>query len=158
MKEYRLLYQIKALEKLIGRLFVCNDINSKVVPPTPTQMQIMEYILEHPNENIYQKDLEDILNLRRATVSGVLQTMEKNNLIERIIDTNDSRVKKIILNPETKKIFEAHEEKMEEIEKNIINDISEEEIFQFLSVIKKMQNNLKLIADKRKELENVKID
>lgn len=149
MKEYKLLYQLKALEKNIVRLVICCDNCSRVIPPTPTQMQIVKYILEHPNENIYQRDLENILNLRRATVSGVLQTMEKNRLIERVIDTNDSRIKKIILNSEAKKIFIAHEKKMEEIEKFVIHDISEEEILDFLKIINKMQDNLKLVAEKK---------
>lgn len=72
---------------------------------TPTQMQIIEYILEHDGSCVYQKDLENVLKLRRATVSGVLQTMEKNDFIERVIDKNDTRVKKIILNKKTSKIF-----------------------------------------------------
>lgn len=158
MKECRLLYQIKDLEKLIVRLFICNDLNDGIVPLAPTQMQIIEYILEHPNENIYQKDLENILSLRRATVSGVLQTMEKNHLIERVIDTNDSRIKKIILNPEAKNIFLMHMKKMEEIEEYIVKGITEEEITYFLKVISKMKNNLKLVVDNRKELEDVKIN
>jgi len=151
MEEDKLLYQVKTLGALIGRLFICSDINDKVVPPTPTQMQIVEYILEHPNENIYQKDLEDILNLRRATVSGVLQTMEKNHLIERVIDTEDSRVKKIILNEDAKKLFESYEKRIEEIESVVIKDLTEEELLQFLSVIKKMQNNLKLVVNKERK-------
>lgn len=150
MKEYKLLYQIKTLEKLIGRKFICCDKFKNFVPPTPTQMQIVEYILEHPKEKIYQKDLEEILNLRRATVSGVLQTMEKNKMIERVVDENDFRIKRIVLNPIAKKIFKTHEKKMTEIEKNIIKGISEEELAQFLKVIHKMQDNLKLVAEKER--------
>ena len=71
--------------------------------PTPTQMQIIEYILNHTSEDIYQRDLEDILNLRRATVSGVLHTMEKNNLIRRVTDNEDTRSKKILVS-----ICQAH--------------------------------------------------
>ena len=151
MKDYKLLYQIKTLGALIGRLFVCSENNRNIILPTPTQMQIIEYILENPNENVYQKDLEDILDLRRATVSGVLQTMERNHLIERIIDTNDSRVKKVILNENAKKIFESHEKKLEEIESRIVHDITEEELIQFLKVIKKMQNNLKIVVNKERK-------
>lgn len=151
MKEDKLLYQVKTLGALIGRLFVCNDFSNKVIPPTPTQMQIIEYILRHPNENVYQKDLENILNLRRATVSGVLQTMEKNHLIERVIDTEDSRVKKIILNEHAKKMFESHEKKIEEIESIVIKGLNEEELLQFLRVIKKMQDNLKIVVKKERK-------
>ncbi len=150
MKEYKLLYQIKTLEKLIGRMFIYNDMSDSLIHLTPTQMQIIEYILLNQKENIYQKDLESILNLRRATVSGVLQTMEKNQLISRIIDPNDSRIKRIILNPASQKIFNNHEKIIEEIEKIIIKDISETELSQFLIIIQKMQNNLKLVAKKER--------
>ena len=89
MDQYHLLFQIKSLEKMIFRTFVHDDkvhfAKQKMIP-TPTQMQILEYILANPKKETYQRDLEEILNLRRATVSGVLQTMEKNHLIERVID------------------------------------------------------------------------
>ena len=95
MKEKNLLYQIRTLEKLVFREFICSE-NANFPILTPTQMQIVEYMLKHNEENVYQKDLETILNLRRATVSGVLQTMEKNGYIERVVDTEDSRIKKIL--------------------------------------------------------------
>lgn len=158
MKDNSLFYQIKDLEKSIVRLLVNNEMEEGIIPPAPTQMQIIEYILEHHNKNIYQRDLENILGLRRATVSGVLQTMEKNHLICRSIDTNDTRIKKIILNPEAEKVFITHRKKIDKIERIVIKDIPEAEIFCFLEVVNKMKNNLKLYADERKELENVKID
>ena len=43
---------------------------------------IIEYILDTDNKEVNQNELENVLKLRRATVSGVLQTMEKT--------TNDS--------------------------------------------------------------------
>jgi len=112
MKKNNLLYQIKSLEKMIVRnLLGDNEIEKReeqanvMQLPTPTQMQIIEYILNHTSEDIYQRDLEDILNLRRATVSGVLHTMEKNNLIRRVTDNEDTRSKKILLNNKAKEIF-----------------------------------------------------
>lgn len=106
-------------------------------------MQIINYILEHMKENIYQRDLENILNLRRATVSGVLQTMEKNKLIKRITDDNDTRAKKIILCENAKEIFLKSEKKFVELEETIVEGISNEELEVFLDVIKKMKENMK---------------
>ncbi len=157
MENEKLLYQIRSLEKQIGRLFFCQDLERHENLPTPTQMQIIEYILLHPNENIYQRDLENILNLRRATVCGVLQTMEKNHFIERMVDTNDSRIKKITLNERAKDIFYKHEQKMLEIEEIIKKNLSDEEIKMFLEAIQKMQNNLKLVT-KEGGNKNVKIN
>jgi len=142
MKEERMLYQIKSLEKMIFRAIVqeegCLDNH-----PTPTQMQIMEYILEHRNIEIYQKDLEDVLNLRRATVSGVLQTMEKNGLIERVNHFDDARVKKIILHPNAEAMFKEKEKKIQEFENVIVEGINKKDLEVFSSVLKKMKDNIK---------------
>lgn len=149
MKQSKVLYQIKTLEKMIARVFLKNQmIPTKVVikdiskTTTPTQMQIIGYILDHIDEDIYQKDLENVLNLRRATVSGVLQTMEKNKLIERITYSEDSRKKKIILNEEAKKIFLENQKIMNKMEKIITQDISKEELDIFSNVIEKMKKNI----------------
>ena len=109
---------------------------------TSTQIQILKYMIEHQNEDVYQKDLENVLNLRRATVSGVLQTMEKNNLIKREIYENDVRVKKIILNEKTKSIFLKNKQKIDEIEKNIIKNISKKDLDKFTQIIDKLITNL----------------
>ena len=145
MKDVKLLYQIKSLEKMILRSLPANpvkDIEKDFTCPTPTQMQILEYILEHQDEDVYQKDLEDVLKLRRATVSGVLQTMEKNNLIDRVTSIKDTRTKKIILNKKAKDIFLQHKQKIEEIENIVVKDISKEDLENFSKVIDMMKNNL----------------
>ena len=121
MKNDRILYQIKGLEKLIARIFFsdkdkCEDIGDFFHHvPTHTQMQIIGYILDNYDKEIYQKDLEAVLNLRRATVSGVLQTMERNGLVLRVVNDGDARSKKIILNEKAKKIFASNEKKIAEL-------------------------------------------
>ena len=75
-------------------------------------------------------------------MSGVLQTMEKNHLITRVTDIEDTRAKKIILNEETKNIFLRHLKQFEEIEKVIVDGIPEEELEIFFEVIQKMKNNV----------------
>ena len=138
MKEYKVLYQIKSLEKLVLRKIIC-EIDDKF--PTPTQMQIIEYIVENKDDT-YQKDLEKVLNLRRATVSGVLHTMEKNSLIKRVSDSKDARVKKIVLNEETNNLFLRNKLRMQELEKNIIKNIDKNDLDIFIKVIEKMKDNL----------------
>ena len=144
----KVLYQLKSLEKIIIRNLLKDEedhvlnCNNDLASLTPTQMQIVEYILNHNNEEIYQKDLENVLNLRRATVSGVLQTMEKNKLIDRIIDNDDSRTKKIILNIKAKEIFNKNIKRLEELEKIATQNIPQDELEIFSKVIEKMKNNI----------------
>ena len=108
MKKQNVLYQIKEFDKVMLRSFLQDS--KEIMPlktiPTPTQMQILKYLIEHLTEDIYQRDLEKALHLRRATISGVLKTMEKNHLIKRIITTEDARSKKIMINENAKIVFE----------------------------------------------------
>lgn len=148
VKDGRILYQIKSLEKLIARrLFKgidkCENIgNFFNHTPTPTQMQIVGYILDNYDKEIYQRDLESVLNLRRATVSGVLQTMEKNGLVERVVYDKDARLKRIILNERARDMFIKNEKRLEDIERIVTSDISDDELAIFSKVLVKMKNNL----------------
>lgn len=144
MENYRVLYDIKSLESLILRTFICDMTVQKEKReffPTPTQVQIIEYIV-NAKTDVYQKDLENILNLRRATVSGVLQTMEKNNLIKRISSNIDARAKKILLNDKAKELFLERKNKLEEIEMVVTKDISVSDLEIFSNVLKNMKNNI----------------
>ena len=145
MNDNKVLYEIKSLEKMLVRELINNsdikDIENLL--PTPTQCQIIEYILNNKNKDIYQKDLEKVLNLRRATVSGVLHTMEKNGLIKRVTDESDTRTKKIILNEKIPERFNEYSKKIKKIENNIIKDISDKDLEIFLKVISQMKESIK---------------
>ena len=91
---------------------------------------------------MYTTTLENILQLRRATVSGVLQTMEKNHLIERLVDENDTRSKKIILNPKVISSFEGHFAKIKQMEQIMVEGLTNEEIEVFRKVIGQMKENI----------------
>ena len=145
MNDNKVLYEIKSLEKMLVRELINNsDIKDKEnLLPTPTQGQIIEYILNNKNKDIYQKDLEKVLNLRRATVSGVLHTMEKNGLIKRVTDESDTRTKKIILNEKIPERFNEYSKKIKKIENNIIKDISDKDLEIFLKVISQMKESIK---------------
>lgn len=146
MEKNKIMYNIKELNLLVFRSLVGDDSiekNFKKIP-TPSQMRIIEYIL-NAESDVFQKDLEDVLNLRRATVSGVLQTMEKNNLIIRIPCCNDARIKKIILNDATKDIFSKHQKRIDDIESIVTSGIDTKDLELFNEVLEKMKINIKNI-------------
>lgn len=149
--EDKLLYNLNLLNKLIAREFICNNKDLFCSEPSTTQMIIMDYILNHQNEDIYQKDLEEVLHLRRATVSGVLQTMEKHELVERVLCDNDVRCKKIILKEKAKKMFDVKRMEFYKMEEVIKKGLSEEEIEIFCHIIESMQNNINEYANRRKD-------
>lgn len=138
----RVLFQIKSLDKEIYRILAGDETADCSKKPSPTQMSIIKYILDNPQKEIYQSELEEVLNLRRATVSGVLQTMESNGLITRVVDEKDTRTKKIILDEKTKEIFIKNKEKLDNLEIIAKKGISEKDLDTFFSVIEKMKQNI----------------
>ena len=146
MEKEKVIYKLKCLEKEIIRTIlqeVSNDKNSNNNSClTPTQMQIIGYTYNN-SKDVYQKDLEDILNLRRATISGVLKTMEKNNLIEREISKADARSRKIILKDKAKIIYKENKARLDNIENILKKDINPKDLIIFTNIIAKMKENLK---------------
>ena len=72
----KVLDEIKELDINILRLIINSDCKDEC-NITPSQMRIIAYIF-NKNGSIYQRDLERDLNLRRATLSGILNTMESH--------------------------------------------------------------------------------
>lgn len=130
---------------------VINSMGVRNMPKYPnvttTQIEIMEYIINSPKKYALQKEFEKVLGLSRATVSSVLITMEKNGLIVRITDNNDTRTKKIVLSNNAQKVFESSKEKIESLEKKCISGINEENLNTFIKVLSKMTENLKEETD-----------
>lgn len=154
--EKKILYQIKNLDKMVFRcIFNGSNVEDCEIKdmrmPTQTQMHIIAYLIKHQNEEVYQKDLEEVLNLRRATVSGVLHTMEKNELIKRITDDKDTRIKKIILDGKAHQIYKKNSKKITKLEEVVVKDISDEDIKIFFKVVEKMKENLENYATNMKK-------
>ncbi len=143
MEDKNIFNSIKELEKGIVRKIMSETSHDEMYSkPSIAQMQIIKYILKHDGKTIYQRDLEEVFNLRRATISGILKTMEKNNVIIRVCDPNDARGKIVILSDDAKKFFKEKETLFKKLETILKKDISKEELEIFYKVILKMRDNI----------------
>ena len=143
MDDKNIFNSIKELEKGIVRKIMSETLHDEMFSkPSIAQMQIIKYILKHDGKTIYQRDLEEVFNLRRATISGILKTMEKNNVIIRVCDPNDARGKIVILSDDAKKFFKEKETLFKKLETVLKKDISKEELETFYKVILKMRDNI----------------
>lgn len=143
MEDKNIFNSIKELEKEIVRKIMSETSHDEMFSkPSIAQMQIIKYILKHDGKTIYQRDLEEVFNLRRATISGILKTMEKNNVIIRVCDPNDARGKIVILSDDAKKFFKEKETLFKKLETVLKKDISKEELETFYKVILKMRDNI----------------
>ncbi|MCR1850334.1 MarR family transcriptional regulator [Paeniclostridium sordellii] len=134
---------ISKINHIISRKMDASVINAIDDNLTISQAYVIDFIsIEGKNKEIFQKDLEREFDLKRSSVSLMLNNMEKSDLIERVPVTEDARLKKIVLTEKSKKIYEKISIAIDSIENRLSEDITQEEIAVFQIVLEKIRNNL----------------
>lgn len=137
---------------------VSNEINRKVTellkeddnPSSGTQMRLLNFIHRRNNKQVpvYQKDIEMAFDIRRSTATGVLQTLEKRQFIERKNCAEDHRLKAIFLTDLGNEKVQENLCKLQGFDRKLIEDLSTEELDNFLLVLDKISENCKNIEMK----------
>ncbi len=110
-----------------------------------TQVRILNFVLvSYPDREIYQKDIEEELNIRSASVSTLLKKMEAQDFIRREKVSCDDRLKKILPTRQTVEMKEQVERHVALLEKRLTAGVGEEELKVFFHVLEKMQENMEL--------------
>lgn len=134
---------ISKINHIISRKMDASVINAIDDNLTISQAYVIDFIsIEGKNKEIFQKDLEREFDLKRSSVSLMLNNMEKSDLIERVPVTEDARLKKIVLTEKSKKIYEKISIAIDSIENRLSEYITQEEIEVFQRVLEKIRNNL----------------
>ncbi len=103
---------------------------------------IIGYLASNQDKEIFQKDIETNFSIRRSTVSGILQLMEKKGYVIREGVCYDARLKKLTL---TDKAWDYYNRAMREVdagEEILRRNLSQEEINAFLDVLDKIKHNI----------------
>lgn len=95
---------------------------------TASQFKILKYLTLHPQASVRQIDLELFFGMTNPTVTGIIQNLEKKELITRQNHPVDRRSKVILL---TEKAITMHDKILETsnlIEAGFTNKLNPEEI------------------------------
>lgn len=112
-------------------------------PPTQLQGGIMGYLYHHDAaEPVYQKNIEEVFRISRATATNTLQVMEKNGLITRRAEDQDGRLKRIFMTEEAYREHTQIEKQMERLDEAMLDGMSSAEVEQFLSLLDRVRDNL----------------
>lgn len=142
MEEQSVGSEIKKIDNLIIRKIVSYSKNNSYML-SPSQIMITRFLYKNSDKVVYQKDLEKGLPFRKSTLSGIIQTMVKNNIINTTSSKDDLRSKEITLTPYGKKINKEIEENIIKFDKTLKNNIKDDDLRIFFKVTKQIQDNLK---------------
>lgn len=136
-------HEVKTLSHLIKRFLDESAKNCELEELTAMQGWIIAYLYHHGNEKeIFQRDLEKQFDIRRSTVTGVLQLMERKGLIVREPVQHDARLKRLKLTPKAISIHETVVQKFRDVENKIRSGLTQEEIDTFFVIIDKIKRNI----------------
>lgn len=141
--QQNIVYEIKTLDNILNRKIISYTKEQKMkFILSPVQLKILHYLRLMEEEIVYQRDIEKIIESRRSTTSGILNTMEKNDLIKRINTKNDARIKQIILTKYGEVTAEQLISYKRKFDDKIKEDITKEELEIFFKVTNKIKNNI----------------
>lgn len=137
-------HEIKTLSNLLKRKLSSSfsEEEESIRYITGVQGRILGYLYHHQGKEIFQRDIEAEFLIRRSTVTGILQLMEKNGLIERQPVARDARLKQLKLTEKAIEENQRIEARIDRIEARLIQGISEEDMEIFYRVAEQMKRNL----------------
>ncbi len=135
-------YMIMANQASVQKSLLENLKNTGL---TIGQPKVLDFLKDHDGSS--QKKIAQGCFLEAGSLTSILNRMEEKGLIERRTLNGNRRTFHIFLTEAGKKSQKLVEQTFTEIERQALNEISEEEYETFMSVYRKIYENLRRAAD-----------
>ncbi|MBU5484688.1 MarR family transcriptional regulator [Clostridium sp. MSJ-11] len=106
----------------------------------------------HIKDGQSQKELSDKLNIKPATITMMLKRMEKFDLVERKVDSEDQRVTRVYLTEQGKKLCKEAIQVIKIINGECFSNFTEEEKILLRRLLMQMRDNLEEVCDKKLDM------
>lgn len=136
-------YEVRTLDNMIGRRI--HSWHSKIDEEegiTRMQAWIIGYLYDHPQQPVFQKDLEGNFQIARSTATGILKLMEKKELIIRKPYPGDARLKQLELTARAEKYQREIIRNFELQQIALKKDIPQEKLDTFFQVVDMIKRNI----------------
>ena len=130
---------IGQVHRLSTKKFVQNSHNSGL------DISMDQWIVLGPiweNEGISHKEISEYCLKDKTSVTKIIDTLEKKNLVVRVSDQLDHRVKRVVLSNKGKELFLQAIPIMKLTRDELRDGITEQDIESLRSVLTKIYNNL----------------
>ncbi len=104
--------------------------------------RIIKYLNMNHGRPVFQRDLEHIFNVRRSTMSGTIDIMEKNGFVTRESVDSDKRLKRIVLTDQARQVGVRDRKDIDDFEKSLAEGLSKEEQKELEGFLDRMIYNL----------------
>ena len=133
----------RLLHRRMETLRMANGVECGSTP----QGWLMNYLYDHREDDVFQRDIERCFHLRRSSVTGILQNMERSGFIVREAVESDARLKRIRLTERGIAQHEAITAGIEQSERDLTAGFTPEEIEKLHELLLRMKQNLQNLQD-----------
>ncbi|UQS81881.1 MarR family winged helix-turn-helix transcriptional regulator [Bombilactobacillus folatiphilus] len=106
---------------------------------TGAQMSFIDYLNDHCDTEVLQRDLEQEFNIQRSTATLILQRMEKKSLVKRQPAKQDARQRAVSLTDQSQAIVTVVQNYMQQQQQKLEYNFSTAEIAIFEKILRYYQ-------------------
>lgn len=126
---------------LLTKVFAMQAFTEKEYELTPIQFLVLGFIVD--NDGLYQRQISALMLKDRPNITRIINILEKKELVTRIADKSNRKVFKIYATEKGKAVHTHMEPTMIAVREETTEGISKEEIELCMSILERIQNNLK---------------
>ena len=118
------------------------------------QGQVVRFLdnREKNQDLVLIKDIEQELNITKSVASNLVKRMVQNGLVELEANSSDKRAKFVRLTDKARSQMQQVKAFFERIDKQLMEDIDEDELLIFEKVLGQLQENIKGIGGENEEI------
>ena len=118
------------------------------------QGQVVRFLdsREENQDLVLIKDIEQELNITKSVASNLVKRMVQNGLVELEVSPSDKRAKFVRLTDKARSQMKQVKAFFERIDKQLMEDIDEDELLIFEKVLGQLQANIKGIGGENEEI------
>lgn len=109
---------------------------------TKSQLDILNYLDQHPNQMTCQKDLQNYLHVSNATINGLVNRLEQNGYIYRITNSEDKRMVSIHPTEKANQIKDLFLTTIYNLEQKMMAHIAPDKQEELVNLLEQMIQNI----------------
>lgn len=141
--EQSLVIALRSLDHVLSRRMESAAARRTSYAISGTHIWVIAFLAQHPDQDVYQKDLEAHFGFTRSTASKLINRLESQNLVRRCSVAHDARLKKLVLTERALTLVEQLQRDSVAFEAKLSAGFSPEEKQALLSYIERLKDNLK---------------
>jgi len=107
---------------------------------TPEQFLVLDILWKE--QSLSQQKIADIIQKDKNSVTKIIDSLEKKNLVKRVVDKNDRRINKIELTDEAFALEKITTKVAIDFMNGAVKGIDSQDLDTFVDVMRRLKNNL----------------